>query len=88
MSVQSDPGRTKMNPVEDWLRPGVATASRRRDGVRRIGRVAINRSPLARKIVSFNLLAILTFVLGVVVLNPSRDSLLFQRFPAISSDVQ
>ncbi|WP_424972049.1 sensor N-terminal transmembrane domain-containing protein [Dinoroseobacter sp. S76] len=41
--------------------------------------LAINSSPLARKIISFNLLALLILVAGVLYLNPFRDSLVFQR---------
>ena len=45
----------------------------------RRGLFSLDRSPLARKIILFNLLAILTLVVGVLFLNPSRDSLLIQR---------
>ena len=38
-----------------------------------------NRSPLARKIVTFNLLALIILVAGVLFLNPFRDSLVVQR---------
>jgi two-component system sensor histidine kinase ChvG len=41
--------------------------------------LALDRSPLARKIILFNVLAILTLVSGVLFLNPSRDSLVSQR---------
>ncbi|MDJ1008889.1 MAG: sensor histidine kinase [Paracoccaceae bacterium] len=52
----------------------MARAERGRRGI-----IAINRSPLARKIITFNLLAILVLVAGVLFLNPFRDSLVFQR---------
>ncbi len=55
-----------------------AMASERPRGARR-GMFSLDRSPLARKIILFNLLAILTLVVGVLLLNPSRDSLLVQR---------
>lgn len=41
--------------------------------------ISINRSPLARKIITFNLLGLVILVAGVLYLNPFRDSLLFQR---------
>lgn len=51
-----------------------------RSGRERLQRgLAINSSPLARKIISFNLLALLVLVVGVLYLNPFRDSLVFQR---------
>ncbi|MGB3553213.1 MAG: sensor histidine kinase [Jannaschia sp.] len=48
-------------------------------GRARRGAFSLDRSPLARKIILFNLLAILLLVAGVLFLNPSRDSLVVQR---------
>lgn len=45
----------------------------------RRGLIAINRSPLARKIITFNLLGLVVLTAGVLYLNPFRDSLLVQR---------
>jgi two-component system, OmpR family, sensor histidine kinase ChvG len=45
----------------------------------RRGFVSLNRSPLARKIILFNLLALVVMAAGVLFLNPFRDSLLLQR---------
>ena len=45
----------------------------------RAPRVAMDRSPLARKIILFNLLGMLLLVAGVLFLNPSRDGLAAQR---------
>ena len=50
-----------------------------RDKRARRGLISIKRSPLARKIVIFNLLGLLVLVLGVLYLNPFRDSLVLQR---------
>lgn len=63
---------------EDWVSPD-ATLERLKEG--RSGRsiVALNRSPLARKIVVFNLLALVILVSGVLFMNPFRDSLALQR---------
>ncbi|WP_095587373.1 sensor histidine kinase [Actibacterium ureilyticum] len=41
--------------------------------------IALNRSPLARKIVTFNLVALLVLVAGILYLNPGRDSLVEQH---------
>ncbi len=54
-------------------------ASDRRPSRRKARLISINRSPLARKIITFNLLAILVLVAGVIYLNPFRDTLLVQR---------
>jgi two-component system sensor histidine kinase ChvG len=44
---------------------------------------AIDRSPLVRKIIVFNLLGLLLLVAGVLYLNPFRDSLVKQREQAL-----
>ncbi len=64
---------------EDWIGPDAAAESEARAKRDRRGVIAMNRSPLARKIITFNLLAILVLVAGVLFLNPFRDSLVFQR---------
>ncbi|CAM4085118.1 sensor histidine kinase [Palleronia rufa] len=50
--------------------------------------ISINRSPLARKIIGFNLLAMLILVAGVLFLNPFRDSLVFQREASLVAEAQ
>ncbi len=64
---------------EDWIGPDAAAESEARAKRDRRCVIAMNRSPLARKIITFNLLAILVLVAGVLFLNPFRDSLVFQR---------
>ncbi len=43
------------------------------------GRISLNRSPLARKIIVFNLLGLIVLVVGVLYMHPFRDSLVLQR---------
>lgn len=50
--------------------------------------ISLNRSPLARKIITFNLLALIVLVAGVLFLNPFRDSLVAQREMALVSEAQ
>ncbi len=73
---------------EDWIGADAAAESEAR--AKRDGRgvIAMNRSPLARKIITFNLLAILVFVAGVFFLTPFRDSLVYQRERAIVSEAE
>lgn len=63
---------------EDWVSPD-ATVERLKEG--RAGRsiVGLNRSPLARKIIVFNLTALVLLAVGVLFMNPFRDSLALQR---------
>lgn len=59
----------------------------RKDRVRRrLG--SLNRSPLARKIIVFNLLALVILVAGVLFMNPFRDSLVLQREAGLVSEAR
>ncbi|MEO6300405.1 MAG: sensor N-terminal transmembrane domain-containing protein, partial [Paracoccaceae bacterium] len=64
---------------EDWVSPESMADSSLRNGRRRRGLVSLNHSPLARKIIIFNLMALVVLVAGVLFLNPFRDSLVLQR---------
>ncbi|MCZ4259567.1 sensor histidine kinase [Limimaricola sp. G21655-S1] len=69
---------------EDWVTPeNGAERPRRR---RRL--VQLNRSPLARKIITFNLIALLLLVAGMLYLAPSRDNLAFQRASSLVSQAE
>ena len=50
--------------------------------------LSLNRSPLSRKIILFNLLAMVVLVAGVMYLNPFRDSLVVQRERALAVEAQ
>ncbi len=64
---------------DDWIAPQTTAEPEVQDRRARRGMISINRSPLARKIVTFNLMAMVILVAGVLYLNPFRDSLVFQR---------
>lgn len=70
---------------EDWTDNDAALSQPRRQ---KIGFVSFNRSPLARKIITFNLLAILVLVAGVLYLNPFRDSLVYQRGQGLVAEAE
>ncbi|MEL6959370.1 MAG: sensor N-terminal transmembrane domain-containing protein, partial [Pseudomonadota bacterium] len=55
---------------------------------RRRGLMQLKRSPLARKIITFNLLALIVLVAGVLYLNPARDNLAYQRGSALVNEVE
>lgn len=63
---------------EDWVSPEGSDATLRESRGKR-GLVSLKRSPLARKIIIFNLMAMVVLVAGVLILNPFRDSLVVQR---------
>ncbi|MEM1272705.1 MAG: sensor histidine kinase [Pseudomonadota bacterium] len=73
---------------EDWDRPQGALESELRAARKRRSIISLNRSPLARKIIVFNLLGILVLVAGVLYLNPVRDSLVLQRERALAIEAQ
>lgn len=64
---------------EDWDGPSSGVESELRQRREQRGFISLNRSPLARKIITFNLLALVILVVGVLYLNPFRDSLVLQR---------
>jgi two-component system sensor histidine kinase ChvG len=51
-------------------------------------RLRLNSSPLARKIISFNLIGLLLLVCGVFTVNPFRDSLVAQREHGLQAETR
>ena len=64
---------------EDWVESSPVPAAEQYSARKRSRLFAVNSSPLARKIITFNLLALVILVAGVLYLNPFRDSLVLQR---------
>ena len=64
---------------DDWVSPDPETPKEVSERRQRRRGISINRSPLARKIITFNLLGLLVLVAGVLWLNPVRDNLVLQR---------
>jgi len=73
---------------EDWVSPEVVADSALSEGRGRRGLVSLNRSPLARKIIVFNLMALVILVAGVLFMNPFRDSLVLQREHGLVTEAQ
>lgn len=73
---------------EDWVSPDAAVDPTISEGRARRGLISLNRSPLARKIIVFNLMALVVLVSGVLFLNPFRDSLVVQREKALMTEAQ
>jgi two-component system sensor histidine kinase ChvG len=73
---------------EDWVSPETpADEARRRDRGRR-SIATLNRSPLARKIIIFNLLALVILVSGVLFVNPSHHDHALQREEALVTEAR
>lgn len=73
---------------EDWVAPKGLGEDELRDQRSRRGALSLNKSPLARKIITFNLLALVILVAGVLYLNPFRDSLVLQREQGLFFEAQ
>jgi two-component system sensor histidine kinase ChvG len=63
---------------DDWVAP-VGDGDELQERRRRRGLISLRRSPIARKIITFNLIALMLLIGGVLYLNPSRDHLAYQR---------
>lgn len=73
---------------DDWEEEERAIVSGEDDPHIQGGRSGLNRSPLARKIITFNLLALVVFLAGLLYINPIRDSLYEQRERTLIGDTQ
>ncbi len=71
---------------EDFVSPDEAPDLRDHRGRR--GIVSLNRSPLARKIIIFNMMALVILVAGVLFMNPFRDSLVLQREQGLVTEAE
>lgn len=73
---------------DDWVAPDASSEPEMQSRRKRRGWLRLHRSPLARKIITFNLLALILMVAGVMFLNPSRDNLAFQRASGLVNEVE
>ncbi|SLN45344.1 sensor histidine kinase [Roseisalinus antarcticus] len=73
---------------DDWVAPDSTVDKELRETRRRRGIRALRGSPLARKIITFNLLALIILVAGVLYLNPSRDNLGYQRASGLVKEAE
>ncbi len=68
---------------EDWVSPEAMAAAAQGGRGRRRGFLGLERSLLARKIMLFNLMALIVLVAGVLFFNPFRDTLVVQHEQAL-----
>ncbi|WP_010141034.1 sensor histidine kinase [Oceanicola sp. S124] len=73
---------------EEFVAPGAVVDEEFRHRRERRGLFALKASPLTRKIIIFNLIALNVLVAGVLYLSSSRESLLAQRQAALVSESQ
>lgn len=73
---------------DDWVAPDSTVEKELRDSRARRSLFSLNRSPLTRKIITFNLIALNVLVAGILWLNSSRDTLVLQRGNALGSEIE
>lgn len=73
---------------DDWLAPDSATANEMRANRERRGLMSLRSSPLTRKIITLNLIALVFLFSGIVYLNSSRDALTFQRAASLVTEAE
>lgn len=73
---------------DDYVAPDSTVEKELRVKRARRGMFSLNRSPLTRKIITFNLIALNVLVAGILFLNSSRDSLAVQRANTLVSEAE
>lgn len=73
---------------DDWVDPGLITDGMEEEDLPTGRLFALRHSPIARKIVTFNLIALMMLISGVLYLSPSRDSLAYQRAKGLVNEAQ
>lgn len=73
---------------DDWVAPDKTSPDELRVRRERRGWFSLRGSPLTRKIITFNLIALNILVAGILYLNSSRDSLAVQRAAGLVSEAE
>ena len=71
---------------EDWVTPEQSVTQEMQVKRARRGLLSLKGSPLTRKIITFNLIALIILVAGILYLNSSRQSLVKQRAGTLVSE--
>ena len=73
---------------DDWVAPQASVEKELRETRARRGLFSLNRSPLTRKIITFNLIALNVLAAGILWLNSSRDTLAVQHINALQAQIE
>ncbi len=73
---------------DDWVAPQPLGENEIGERRKRRGLLALRRSPIARKIITFNLIAMMLLIAGVLYINSSRDSLAYQRALNLAAEAE
>lgn len=73
---------------DDWVAPESNVENEMRGRRERRRLLPLSKSPLTRKIITFNLIALCVLVTGILYLNSARDSLAVQRAAGLMSEAR
>ncbi len=73
---------------EDWVQPQGTAERELIEGRRKRGLLNLRKSPIARKIITFNLIAMILLIAGVLYFNPSKDNLAYQRANGLVNEAE
>lgn len=73
---------------DDWVSPQASSEQELLEERSRRGWINLRKSPIARKIITFNLIAMILLIAGVLYLNPSRDNLAYQRANGLVNEAE
>ena len=73
---------------DDWVAPQSLGETELGERRRRRNWLALRGSPIARKIITFNLIAMILLIAGVLFINSSRDTLAYQRATGLVSETE
>ena len=73
---------------DDWVAPQPFGESELGEKRRRRNWLSLRGSPIARKIIAFNLIAMMLLIAGVLFINSSRDTLAYQRATGLVSETE
>ena len=73
---------------DDWVAPQPLGENEVAERRRTRGLLSLRSSPIARKIVTINLIALMLLIAGVLFLNSSRDNLAFQRVTSLVKEAE
>ncbi|KNG93193.1 sensor histidine kinase [Pseudaestuariivita atlantica] len=71
---------------DDWVAPRGVVEEEVQERRARRGLFSLKRSPLTRKIITFNLIALNILVVGILYLNSTRDNLALERAASLASE--
>ena len=73
---------------DDWVAPDSTAPNEMRARREKRGLFSLRASPLTRKIITFNLIALNILVAGILYLNSSRESLAVQRVASLAAEAE